>query len=155
MPARATLLAMLVLFFAGNLLGVWLRLGPLAGLTFAAGSILAVIYTQRHALLLVLIAPPVLFLIALLGVEVLTSPGRTLTASAEAVAEGTFLTLAGVAPWLFGGVILAVIIAMFRGLPQCLRDLSANLRGQAATIPGHDARPRDTRDDGDCPAHRC
>jgi hypothetical protein len=122
---------MLVLFFAGNLFDIWLHLGVLAGLSFAGGCVLAIIYAERHALLLVVTAPPVLFLIALLGVEILTSQGNTFTASAEAVAEGTFLTLAATAPWLFGGVILALIIAMFRGLPQCLRDLHADLLGRA------------------------
>lgn len=133
LTGRGSLLAMAALFFAGNLFAIWLHLGLLAGLSFAAGCVLAASYSQRRALLLVVTAPPVLFLIALLGAEMLTSPGSTFTASAQAVAEGILLTLAAAAPWLFGGVGVALIIAIFRGLPQCLHDLSADLRGQAVT----------------------
>jgi hypothetical protein len=130
MTGRGALLAMLALFLAGNLLAVWLRLQSLAGLSFAAGCVLAACYARRQALLLVITAPPLLFGVALVTVQVLTSPGGTVKASAEAVAEGTFLTLAGTAPWLFGGVIVALIIALARGLPRCVRDLRADLAGR-------------------------
>ncbi len=130
LTARWALLAMLGLFFAGNLLAIGLHLGLLAGLSFAAGCVLAASHAPRHALLPVVIAPPLLFLVALLGAEVLTSPGSTFVASVEAVAEGSFLMLAGAAPWLFGSVIVALAVAMFRGLPQSLRELSADLRGR-------------------------
>jgi hypothetical protein len=49
--------------------------------------------------------------------------------SLTAAAEGIVLTLAAVAPWLFSGVIIGLVIALLRGLPQCVRDLSAELRG--------------------------
>ena len=37
------------------------------------------------------------------------------------------LTLASAAPWLFTGVALSVIVAWFRGLPQCVSDLRRDL----------------------------
>ena len=39
------------------------------------------------------------------------------------------LTLAAAAPWLFGGEALGLVLALFRGLPQYIRDLHAGLRG--------------------------
>lgn len=133
MTSRGSALAMLVLSLAGNLLAGWLHLGSLAGLSFAVGCVLAAVYTQRHDLLLVVTMPPVLFLIAVLCAETLTAPGSSFAASAEAVLAGTFLTLAAAAPWLVAGVVLALAIAMFRGLPQCLRELGADLSGQPGT----------------------
>jgi hypothetical protein len=47
------------------------------------------------------------------------------------VAGGTLLTLAAVAPWLFAGTAVVVTIALFRGLPRCVRELRANLSGRA------------------------
>ena len=62
----------------------------------------------------------------------ITSPGSTFAAAAGAVAAGTVLTLAAAAPWLVGGALLCLILAMLRGLPQCVRDLGTDLRGQSA-----------------------
>jgi len=124
---------MLALFLAGNLLAGWLSLDALAGLSFVAGCLLAAIYTQRQHLLFMVTTPPMIFLIAVICAESLTSPGSTVTTSAEAIAAGTFLTLSDAAPWLLLGVLLCVIIAMFRGLPQCVRDLRLELSGRAAS----------------------
>jgi hypothetical protein len=126
---------MLALFLAGNLLASWLSLSALAGLSFVVGCALAAGYTQRRRLLFMVTTPPMIFLIAVIGAESLTSPGSTFATSAEAVAAGTILTLAAAAPWLLGGVLLCVLIAMFRGLPQCVRDLRWELSGRAAS-PG-------------------
>jgi hypothetical protein len=130
--ARSAALVMLALFLAGDLLADRLSLSILGGLSFVAGCLLAAVCTQRHDLLLMVTMPPLIFLIAVVCVEVLTSPGSTFAASAGAVVAGTILTLSAAAPWLFGGVLLCLIVAMFRGLPQCVRDLRLDLRGQGA-----------------------
>lgn len=131
--ARDAALIMLALFLAGELLGGWLSLSILGGLSFVAGCLLAAVGTQRRDLLFMVTMPPLIFLIAVLCAEVITSPGSTFAASAGAIAAGTILTLSAAAPWLFGGVVLYLVIAMFRGLPQCVRDLRADLRGRGAT----------------------
>jgi hypothetical protein len=46
--------------------------------------------------------------------------------------EGAALTLANVAPWLFIGVVLSLIIAWFRGLPRCVAELRRDLRPELA-----------------------
>jgi hypothetical protein len=122
------------LYFIGTLAAGWLHLGVLTGLSFVAGCALAARYTRRDELLAVAASPPLIFLIALIITEALTTHGPTARRALESIAEGTFLTLAGVAPWLFGGVVVGLAIAMARGLPQCLRDLAAELRG--AQRPG-------------------
>ena len=127
--ARGAILAMLSLFFLGTLAAGWLHLGLLTGLSFAAGCVLAARYTRREGLLAVVVTPPLIFLIALVGTEVLTSHADTAKHALTSAAEGTILTLAAVAPWLFSGVAAGLVIALFRGLPQCVSDLRTQLRG--------------------------
>jgi hypothetical protein len=127
---RGALAALLALFLVGNLLAAWLGAGVLPGLAFALGCPLAVAGAARRDLLLILVTPPVLFLAAVLFAQAVAAPGGGVTASAEGVAEGTFLALAGAAPWLFGGLAAALSVAACRGLPACVRELRADLRAE-------------------------
>jgi hypothetical protein len=120
---------MFVVFLAGILASGWLQLPVLTGVSFLAGSAAAAWFTHRRGLLMIAATPPLTFLVAVLGDQVFTAPGGTLKAMVESVAAGTFLTLAGAAPWLFAGVVGAFAIAIVRGLPQCVRDLRSQLRG--------------------------
>jgi hypothetical protein len=129
MTARGAVLAMLAIFFFGTLIAGWLHLEVLAGLSFVAGCALAAGYTRRDALLTVVTTPPLIFMIVLVGTTTMTSHGDTVRHTLTSAAEGVVLTLAAVAPWLFTGVIIGLIIAVFRGLPQSVRDLGAELRG--------------------------
>jgi hypothetical protein len=117
------LLAMLALCFVTCLLAAWRQLDVLAGLGFCAGCLLAPVYARRGAQLRVAVSAPVIFLLAEIAAQSLTAPGSSGHGSAMLVLEGTVLALAGAAPWLFAGTALCFIIAMFRGLPQCIRDL--------------------------------
>ena len=89
---------------------------------------LAARYTRRDGLLTAVATPPLIFMIALVGQRGTYLACRNLRPYPDVVAEGTFLTLAAIAPWLFCGVILGLVIALFRGLPECVRDLRAELR---------------------------
>jgi hypothetical protein len=129
---RGAVVAMFWLFFLGALAAGWLHLGVLTGLSFVAGCGLAARYTRRDGLLTVVATPPLIFMVALVITEALTVHASGLRRSVESVTEGTLLTLAGVAPWLFIGVVLGLTIATARGLRQCLRDLAADLRGDPA-----------------------
>ena len=131
MSGRRALLAMFALFFVGAAVAGWLQLGFLTGFSFAAGCVLAARFARRSALLAVLVSPPLIFLIAVVCAETVSSSGASSGhAGLLSAAEGTILTLAAAAPWLFGGEALALIVAMFRGLPQCISDLGAGLRGE-------------------------
>jgi hypothetical protein len=131
------MLVMLAVFLIGNLIAAWAHADALSGLGYAAGCLLAVVYARREALLLVVTTPPLIFLVALVAAELITAAGSTVLATAE----GTLLTLAAVAPWLFGCTLACLIVALLRGLPQCVRDLRAALGGRtsaegAAVTPG-------------------
>ena len=119
------------LFFLGMLVADWAHLAVLTGVSFVAGCTLAAWSTKRDGLLAVVASPPLIFLIALVITEGLTTHAAGARRTIESAGEGTILTLAGVAPWLLGGVIVGLIVATARGLPQCVRDLAAELRGDA------------------------
>jgi hypothetical protein len=123
LPASVALLCMLVLCLVTCLLAAWRQLDVLAGLGFCAGCVLAPVYARRAAQLRVAVSAPVIFLLAEIAAQSLTAPGSSGHGPAVLVLEGTVLALAGVAPWLFAGTALCFIIALFRGLPQCVRDL--------------------------------
>jgi hypothetical protein len=128
LTSRGAVLAMAMLFFLGTLAAAGLGWSWLAGAAFVAGSGAAARYTNPRDLLAVTVSPPLLFLCALILARALTANGHLLVS----VAEGTLLTLAGVAPWLFAGVALNLAIALARGLPECVRQLRRDLRGIAA-----------------------
>jgi hypothetical protein len=150
LTGRGAVVIMFWIFFLGTLMAGWLGLGVLTGLSFVAGCALAARYTKRENLLTVVATPPLVFLIALIIAESLTSHGANARHTIESIAAGIVLTLASVAPWLFTGVIAGLIIAMARGLPGCIRDFAAELRGSAPggwrpARPG--TSPRRPRDD--------
>jgi hypothetical protein len=82
-----------------------------------------------------------LFGIALLGVKAATATGNVVLS----IAEGAAITMAEVAPWLFAGMVLTLVIAWARGLRECIRELRQDLRAN-----GHrpaDYWPTDRRPD--------
>ncbi len=87
------------------------------------GGVAAARWTKSRDLLSVVVSPPLLFFCALLCAKALTASGNKLVS----IAEGTVLTLADVALWLLVGMVASLIIAWFRGLPRCVRDLRGNL----------------------------
>ena len=123
LTGRGAIAGMLVVFFLGLLLSTWLHWGVLAGGSFLVGSVAAARYTKQPALLAVVVTPPLLFFCDLVCVKALTSTGNAVLLTLE----GTVLTLAGAAPWLFAGVAGSLIVAWFRGLPQCVSDLRRDL----------------------------
>jgi hypothetical protein len=138
LTARGAVVGLLLVFFVLLLLSNALGWGWLAGAGFAAGSVAAARYTQRRGLLAVMVTPPLLFCCDLVVVKALTASGNALLSTAG----GTALALGSLAPWLFAGVVLALIVAWFRGLPQCVaelrRELHPGLRGGG---PGRTAGP--------------
>ena len=131
MTARGAVVAMFSLFFLGMLAAGWLHLGSLIGLSFVAGCVLAARYTKRDGLLAAVMTPPLIFMIALAGTQTMSAHAATLRRTLTSAIEGIVLTLASVAPWLFGGVILGVVVAVFGGLPRCVSEFRADLRGGA------------------------
>lgn len=127
---RGALLGMFALCLVACLLAAWLHTDVVAGAAFILAGILAPVYARRDAQLHIVISAPFVFLLAEIATQALTAQGSSSRGSAMSVVEGTFLTLADVAPWLFTGTAICVGVAITRGLPQCVRDLRAGLRGE-------------------------
>ena len=148
LTGRGAVMVMLAVFALGLLVASWLGWPVLAGASFVIGSVAAVLYVRPGDLLMVTIAPPLLFGIALVAVKAATATGSL----ALSVAEGMAITMAEVAPWLFAGVVLTLIIAWARGLRGCVRELRQDLRavghpaaGRLATDRLPDDRPATDR----------
>lgn len=124
LTGRGAVLGMLAVFALGLLGASWLGWGVLAGACFVVGSAAAALYVRPRDLLMATIAPPLLFCIALVVVKAVTAPGEV----ALSTVEGVAVTLAGVAPWLFAGTALSLVIAWSRGLRERVRELREELR---------------------------
>jgi hypothetical protein len=138
---RGALVAMFCIFLLTCLMASWLHIAVLAGLGYAASCVLAPFLVRRHVLLHVVIAPPAIFMASVIITQVLTAQGTSRHGRALSVLEGTLLTLAGIAPWLLAGTALGVGGAMTRGLPECVRQIAAELRGDTSAVT-NDARDR-------------
>lgn len=153
--ARGALLGMFLLCLVTCLVGGWRQVDILDGLAYCAGCVLMPVYARRDAQLRVVISAPAVFLLALVLAQALTAQGSSGHGSALSVAEGTFLTLADVAPWLFAGTALCLVIALTRGLSQCVRDLRADpARSAAARRPEPGGARHRERLEPDAPARR-
>lgn len=141
LTGRGAVMVMLAVFALGLLGASWTPWPVLAGAFFLIGSVAAVVYVSPGDLLMVTIVPPLLFGIALMAVKAATASGNVVLS----IAEGTAITMAEVAPWLFAGMVLTLIIAWARGLHECVRDLRQDLRADGH-LPA-DYRPTDRRPD--------
>jgi hypothetical protein len=128
LTGRGAVLVMVAVFLVVDLIAAGVHSTFLNGFGYAAGCLLAVTYARREALLVVATTPPAIFLAALLAVKLMTAGGNVVLAGAE----GTLLTLAAIAPWLFGVTIAYLAAATVRGLPRCIQDLRTALAGQGA-----------------------
>lgn len=121
---RGAILLMLAVFILGLLGASWLNWPVLAGGSFLVGSAVAAWYARPAALLVVVVTPPLLFCVALVGVKAVTASGDL----ALSILAGMVITLVGAAPWLIAGTVLTLIIAWSRGLRHSVRQLRHELR---------------------------
>src|SRR5215475_10754910 len=138
LTGRGAVMGMLAVFALGLLVASWMGWPVLAGASFVIGSAAAVLYVRPGDLLMVSIVPPLLFGVALVVVKAATATGSV----ALSVAEGTAITMAEVAPWLFAGMVLTLVIAWARGLPGCFRELRQDLRDAGRPAAGRLATDR-------------
>jgi Domain of unknown function (DUF6542) len=129
---RGALAAMFAVFVLTCLVANWLNLTVLIGLGYVASCVTAPFFVRRRAQLHVVIAPPAIFLTAVLITQILTAQGTSRHGRVLSVVEGTLLTLAAIAPWLFAGTALGTVAALTRGLRESIRDVMAEVRGDAA-----------------------
>lgn len=125
LTGRGAVLVIFVLCLLGAYLAEVSHWNPAAGVGYAAACAVAAWYVKPGHLLTTVVTPPLLFVIAVICVKAATATGAVLAATTE----GTLLELGNTAPWLFGGTVLAFVIASARGLRRDIRELRAGLRG--------------------------
>ncbi|HEY2521039.1 MAG TPA: DUF6542 domain-containing protein [Streptosporangiaceae bacterium] len=135
LTGRGAILGLFLVSFLGILVSGWLGTGVLADLLFLGGCGAMARYTKPRDLLSVSVSPPLAFFFACLLAKLVSSSGGT------SAAEGTLVTLATSAPWLFAGTALTIVIALRRGLLDNIRELRAGLQGN----PGGEVAPADER----------
>ena len=86
--------------------------------------------------------PPLVCLAALTCAELIAAHSDHAAISVGSLAAGVFLTLSRAAPWMFGGLAGALIIASARGLRQCVAVLRAGLSGDAGRLAIRAGDPR-------------
>jgi hypothetical protein len=122
--------SLLAAFLVSCLLASWLHNDVVAGLGFCAAACVAAGCARPQSQLGLVVSVPAIFLTAEVVAQLAVEPTFKHHGTLLPVAEGTLLTLAGVAPWLFAGTAASLVIAMFRGLPQCVRSLRSDLTGR-------------------------
>lgn len=98
-----------------------------AGLVFVIGCGAACLWVRPSDTPVLVVAPPIVYFLALLVVEVVTG---FFTGKWAQVGLDTVLNLSEALFWLLGGTVLAVVILLMRGLPRAWADLRAELRGE-------------------------
>lgn len=119
---------MICVFSLGFLVAPLFGAAVLTGLAFVLGAAAAARYTKQTDLLTVVVSPPLVFFCVLVFVKAVTASGSVLVS----VLEGCALTLAGLAPWLFIGVAVNLVIAWAGGLPRCIGELRRGLHPATA-----------------------
>jgi hypothetical protein len=104
--------AVVVLFgfcFVILLIAAWTGWGTLAGAAFVCGCGAVTYYTRTSGLRALVVCPPLLFLAGSVCAELITAPSTFLAA------ERILVTLGTLAPWLFTGTALTIVVAVGRG----------------------------------------
>jgi hypothetical protein len=135
LTGRGAILCLFVLCFVGILVSGWLGTGMVADALFVAGCGAMAWYAKPSDLLTVAVAPPLAFFFGCVLAKLASSSGGT------SAAEGTLVTLATSAPWLFIGTALTIVIGLRRGLLGNIRELRQGLQGN----PGGKAARADER----------
>jgi hypothetical protein len=127
LTGRGGVLAILVISLAGAFAASAWHLAAFGGACYVGACAFAAWGVRRGQLLPIVVTPPMLFGVAVVCAQAVTSSKGILSA-----VEGTLVMLGNMAPWLFAGTLLGLIIALARGLAGNLRALGQGLRGLSA-----------------------
>ncbi|MDA8368445.1 MAG: hypothetical protein M0026_01065 [Nocardiopsaceae bacterium] len=128
LTGRGGVLAIVAVSFIAALAAHLFSAPVVNGVAFVAVCVLAALLVRPADLLSLTVSPPLAYFTAALLAEAaltLGSPGFL-----RGVAVGMATRLADVAPWLFGGTALVLVISLLRGLPGSIRDFSDEVNGR-------------------------
>jgi hypothetical protein len=123
LTARGAVLGLFAACLLTLLLAAVTGWSAIPDMAFVGGCGAGAWYTKRGALLPLAVSPPLIFFVACVSAQWITTSGMFATVT------GIFVTLGTSAPWLFLGTALTIAIGCYRGLPGELMDLLIDLRG--------------------------
>lgn len=131
LTARGGIAAVFVL----SLLGTLLDFSFFPGLLFVAACALAAMFTKPADLPTLVVAPPLVYFLAVLVTE--AAGGLAGGSLVRSLLVSVPLELGSRAPWLLAGTVLALVIALRRGLLEAWREISLKAAGFRLTQERH------------------
>ncbi|MBR8742966.1 DUF6542 domain-containing protein [Nocardiopsis sp. MG754419] len=128
LTGRGAVLIIVLCSFAGTMIATLVSAPAVPGIAFTAACLATAALVRPADLLSLSVSPPIAYFVAVVGAESVLAAGND--GFARMLALGLASRLAEVAPWLFLGTALVLVIAVFRGLPGNLRTLGEELNGR-------------------------
>ncbi|MFL1379549.1 MULTISPECIES: DUF6542 domain-containing protein [unclassified Nocardiopsis] len=128
LTGRGGVLVIALFSVTGTAIAHLAELPAAPGIAFTLACLLTVSLVRPSDLLSLSVSPPIAFFVAVVATESVLALGN------EGFARVLLLALASrlaqVAPWLFLGTALVLVVGVFRGLPGNLRALGDELNGR-------------------------
>ncbi|MFV2195989.1 DUF6542 domain-containing protein [Nocardiopsis sp. LOL_012] len=128
LTGRGAVLLICVLSFAGTMVAHAVPVPAVPGLAFTAACTATASLVRPSDLLSLSVSPPIAYFVAVTAAEVLMALGHE--GFSRVLLLGLASRLAEIAPWLFLGTALVLIIGVFRGLPGNIRELNDRFNGR-------------------------
>ncbi|MBQ1083533.1 MULTISPECIES: DUF6542 domain-containing protein [unclassified Nocardiopsis] len=128
LTGRGGVLLIVVSSFAGTMIAHLMSTPAAPGLAFTLACLVTAALVRPGDLLSLSVSPPIAYFVAVVAAESLLALGNE--GFARVLILGLASRLADVAPWLFLGTALVLVVAVFRGLPGNLRNLGDELNGR-------------------------
>jgi len=109
LTGRGAVIVLFAVCFLSLLMAAWTGWGTLANAAFVCGCGVVTYYTRTSGVGILVVCPPLLYLLGSVCAEAVTSSGVFMAV------EGTLVTLGTAAPWLFTGTALTFMVAIGRG----------------------------------------
>lgn len=128
LTGRGGVLIIALCSFAGTMIANLTPVPAAPGIAFTLACLITAALVRPADLLSLSVSPPIAYFVAVVGAESILAAGNE--GFGRVLLLGLASRLAEVAPWLFLGTALVLVVAVFRGLPGNLRTLGDELNGR-------------------------
>ncbi|MFE3461978.1 DUF6542 domain-containing protein [Nocardiopsis aegyptia] len=128
LTGRGGILLIIISSFTGTMVAHWTETSAPPGVAFTLACLVTAALVRPTDLLSLSVSPPIAFFASVVAAEAVLALGNE--GFARVLLLGLASRLAEVAPWLFLGTALVLVISVFRGLPGNIRELGDELNGR-------------------------
>ena len=129
LTGRGAVLIIVLGGFAGTMIANLVSIPAVPGIIFTLACLATAALVRPVDLLSLSVSPPIAYFIAVVCAESVLAAGNE--GFVRVLILGLAARLAEIAPWLFLGTALVLVIAVFRGLPGNIRTLGDELNGRS------------------------